>query len=620
MIPLRDLSRPPDSVIAEHPGGRLGRSRSISGDEGYARGGRSILSRRSIVRRYERIAEDSPSREGLDSQDGFQTINLSQEFPQSALSPPRTSTPDGTPNAGIRFVQSEQNPQTHSRLGSIGTMDGPDHGMPDSLASLSHMEAEYFNDTSSPVEPAETDRTPLTDRRYLQPISGASEPQTGRNKSFSGQSGQSVRFAEDGSENRLGDDLPHLESGLNRRHHSYDGPNIRSSVRSKRLSPTGSSSALSRAGSMMKMMSQRVVNLSNEPELVEQSLRRKSSLKTARLEGPPSLPAMFDYAHDIRSSPSKESHDAPEKRLFSNRKKQGPQVNPLKGNSLGIFSPENKLRKALCEILIHPATEPIILILIIIQTVLLAVESSVQKRAMVGRWGASVFDYAFLALFIVYTLELIARTIVSGLILNPEEYSTLDRSQGLSKAILAKGRELFIPQRQFSTRKSANPVDPQISILRSFTGMQPQANHADEAAQQRARLARRAFLRHSFNRLDFLAVVAYWVSFILSIFSIESSQRLFVFRMLSSLRILRLLALTSGTTVSLSYVHICLTLLISFRLSFEVLKKRLLCWSMWLSSLDSFGCCLRLSVSRVSSLASNELVYGWILKTYETSR
>ncbi|EAS31482.3 calcium channel subunit Cch1 [Coccidioides immitis RS] len=558
-IPLRDLSRPPDTVIAEHTGRRLGRARSVDSDEGYGLGRPSLLGLRPGVRRYERIAEDSPSRERADSQDGFQNIDLSQDGAPSGrgayTNNPRYSSASGEQRgAGLRFIPFEPISQTHSRLDSIGGGNTGGYGESDGLASLSNMEAEYFNENASPTEPGETDRTPLTDRRYLQPISGTSEGQTSLNKTLTGNSGHSVRFDDSVSGTRLGDDLPHLEGGLGRRHSSYESPaSSRLSLgRSIRLTPTGSSSALSRAGSMMRMMSQRVVNLSNEPELVEQTLRRKSSLKTARLEGPPTLPAMADYAHDIRGSPAKTQHGPPEKPFPSIHVRQRTsQINPLRGKSLGIFSPENGLRKALCEVLIHPATEPIILILIVIQTVLLAVESSVKKRAMVGKWGDSAFDYAFLILFTIYTLELAARIIVSGLILNPEEYSTLDRSEGLRKAIISKGRDLFMPQRQFSKKKPPNPVNNQMSILRSFTGMQPQANHADEAAQQRARLARRAFLRHSFNRLDFLAVVSYWISFVLSIMSVESDQRLFVFRMLSSLRILRLLALTSGTTVIL---------------------------------------------------------------------
>jgi len=308
----------------------------------------------------------------------------------------------------------------------------------------------------------------------------------------------------------------------------------------------------------MRMMSQRVVNISNEPELVERSIRRKASLKHARLEEPPSLPAMAEYAHDTSSNGVLDDNGTPEKERVALGKMQERHAwqkhpNPLKGDSLGIFTPDNKLRKVLCEILIHPATEPIILILIIIQTVLLAVESSIYEGPRSGRWGSPPFDYAFFVLFLIYTLELIARIIVSGFVFNPGEYSTLDRSIGIKKALVTKGKNLFIPQRQFSTRKSGHLATPQVSILRSFTGMQPQGDPSgDSSDQQRIRLARRAFLRHSFNRLDFVAVVSYWISFILSLLTVEANYHLYIFRMLSCLRILRLLGLTSGTTVTLT--------------------------------------------------------------------
>jgi hypothetical protein len=304
------------------------------------------------------------------------------------------------------------------------------------------------------------------------------------------------------------------------------------------------------------MMSQRVVNISHEPELVEQSIRRKASLRHARLEGPPSLPAMTEYAHDTSGNGVLDDNRPPEKGpavLGKMRERDAWQKrqNPLKGDSLGIFSPENKLRKALCGILIHPATEPIILILIIIQTVLLAIEPSIYKHSRSGRWGSPAFDYAFFVLFIIYTMELIARIIVSGFIFNPGEYSTLDRSMGIRKALVTRGKNLLVPQRQLSTRKSVHPTSPQVSVLRSFTGIQPPGDPSgDSSDQQRIRLARRAFLRHSFNRLDFVAVVSYWISFTLSLLAVEANMHLYIFRMLSCLRILRLLGLTSGTTAS----------------------------------------------------------------------
>ncbi|KAK2783520.1 calcium channel protein [Emmonsiellopsis sp. PD_33] len=562
-IPLQDLSRPPGSAIADAAGRRRRRTSSSSsagGREGFP------VRRRSIIgRRYERIAEDSPGPRNRNGLDNLQTVNLSHE---SSAAPYNAESPGGmTPDTHRNFQEA---------IGSIGSVGlsfgndgpaqfsnatrprGPFHQatVSDDISPypsyIGHQSSNEEEPYFSPTDTTENDTTPLTDRRYLQPIHGAAAPQGQRHDRQSG----GVRFIHQtpAGGSYLGDNLPHLEEGMRRMRNSANSRGSRLSTRSHQLSPAGGGSALSRAGSMMRMMSQRVVNISNEPEIVEQTLRRKSSLKQARLEAPPSLPAMTEYAHDM-SADMEEDEYPREKRpsLFS--KIRYPDVyqtkeNPLKGNSLGIFTPQSKLRRALCEILIHPATEPIILVLIIVQTILLAIEASVYKGQRGSRWGTPAFDYAFLVLFIIYTFEIVARIIVSGLILNPDEYSTLDRSLGLRKAIIAKGKDLLMPQRHFSTRKSVHTDVPQMSVLRSFTGAQlPGGPSGDSLSQQRFRLARRAFLRHSFTRLDFLAVVSYWISFALSNMSMESQHHLYVFRMLSCLRILRLLGLTSGTSV-----------------------------------------------------------------------
>ena len=239
-------------------------------------------------------------------------------------------------------------------------------------------------------------------------------------------------------------------------------------------------------------------------------------------------------------------------------------ANPLKGKSFGVFGPENPLRKRMCNLLVHPATEPIILILIITQTILLAVEAApnVFAHQADGKqlvWGKSPFEWAILGLFVVFTLECMARMLVSGFILNAAEYSSIDRSQGVRVAVRDQYRAIFQPQRAKSVKQ---PVSRPVSEFeaqpfgRSFTTfMHGHGAHSVVPQtiedQQRYQLARRAFLRHGFNRLDFVAVVAFWAAFAVSITGLEGGFHLQVFRMLSCLRILRLLALTNGTAIIL---------------------------------------------------------------------
>ena len=341
---------------------------------------------------------------------------------------------------------------------------------------------------------------------------------------------------------------------------------------------------------MMKSMSQRVVNLSNEPEVVEQAIRREESSKNARMDEPPTLPSLSDYAHDAPSTSSQSGDQATaDKRSSSTAWRE--HNNPLRGKALGLLGPNNNIRMRLCDILVHPFTEPFILLVIVIQTILLTIESAkpVKDFPRSKKWGVNVLDYCYFVIFIIYTFELIAKILVSGLIINPAEYSTLDRTLGFKQAVIEKGKNLITPQRQFTMKKNSMlPTGPQASIIRTFTGGLDQAEHEvidDPLQGRRVRLAHRAFLRHSFNRLDFVAVAAYWVSFILSLFKVEYAQQLYVFRMLSCLRLLRLLALTNGTSVSEPgknpYRHL---LIVVIRLFFEVSRRLPPCSSMLASS------------------------------------
>ena len=62
-----------------------------------------------------------------------------------------------------------------------------------------------------------------------------------------------------------------------------------------------------------------------------------------------------------------------------------------------------------------------------------------------------------------------------------------------------------------------------------------------------------AFLRHSWNRIDVVAVTSFWISFVLALSGKEASENLWFFRALSVLRATRLLAVTSGTQVSFPF-------------------------------------------------------------------
>jgi hypothetical protein len=606
-IPLRDLTRPPDSVDAGDGSRRHNRGRSLLS------GGSRPTSGGNAGPRYERLGDTSPSpterasnRPSLAPSLALQRVQDSSRRIEDEAGTP--TSPVGNPadfQAAMGFagllvpdISVSHAPRTHTpSYASYGSADF-DGISPYGDAGDDHNT--YFT--------SESDTMPLTDPAALQPNLGVhpSTP-TGQQHDRSRSSFQSISFntPERGyRQTMLGDNLADIEAGLDSRHarsHSY-GNSLTPDSRARSRSPSNASGALSRAGSIVRAMSQRVVNMSADAETIEAAARRQAEREAGRIAREtrePSVDPIRDANHNVPgglgslgsldsygtlASLSDESEtryqpkhkkdplaagphlgralqaEAPiEKaiRFFGGKKEarteeqQEKPPNPLRGKSLGIFSQDSIIRNKLCDILVYPLTEPVILILIIAQTVLLAVDASksVYDYPRPLQWGQSSIDYALLVLFVIFTLEITARIIVSGFIRNAPEYSTIRHKKGLKNLVLEKYRTVFKPERKSSVRAPRNDSGDAHTIVRSFTAIQGDLVRTVEQAQ-RLQLARRAFLRHSFNRLDLVAILAFWAAFILGVTGIEDSFHLYIFRMLSCLRILRLLALTNGTAVS----------------------------------------------------------------------
>lgn len=77
---------------------------------------------------------------------------------------------------------------------------------------------------------------------------------------------------------------------------------------------------------------------------------------------------------------------------------------------------------------------------------------------------------------------------------------------------------------------------------------------------------KRAFLKTLWHRIDFISMVAFWISLLLSINRYDVKHSVFIFRALSCLRILRLCNLTTGTSTILSAVKLALPQLLDVSL------------------------------------------------------
>lgn len=546
-IPLQDLARPPDEGVPAQ-----GQQRPGSGLLGHVHRHsrtRSLLTGRRTPD-YARLDEESPTRAGR----AYQSGGIPREDPYSDHSSVEDIDGFAAATVGLDFGPPSTPPNAGLPRPTIITTPANDD----------------LGEVENPFSPPDSDTTPLNEsRRFDSSLKASSSVLGGHDRS---RKRSSVHWTErdspslqQGRSSRLGDDLPTLDTslGVQRKLSSASGivrlgsSRDLSAERSRSLSP--SPSPMARANSILRGISQRVVNLSNDSEIVEQTMRRKSSVRDQRRPSASggSIPPVPDVEDTPAVSSPLEKTASYEVSPISHPFPPAFHPNPLLGKTWGIFGPENPLRKWLCEILVHPLTEPTILVLIVAQAVLLAVNAASDATYLETRnktWGTG-FDYAIFVLFVIYTLELVARTIVSGFISNPRELSTLNRSLGLRKAVLQKAESLFAPahDRHIPTPAPTDQFDgpSQPSIMRTFTGVPVPGGPGHSKQQQRIRLARRAFLRHSFNRLDFLAVVSYWISLAMQLTRLEDASHVYVFNMLSCLRILRLLGLTAGTSIIL---------------------------------------------------------------------
>ncbi|WRT67795.1 uncharacterized protein IL334_004769 [Kwoniella shivajii] len=258
----------------------------------------------------------------------------------------------------------------------------------------------------------------------------------------------------------------------------------------------------------------------------------------------------------------------------------------LRGKTLGVFSKNSKIRIAMDKLMRYSWTEPVILILIITNVVVLAIQSAPARN--VPRIDDGYFqtwvDYVLLALFCIFTLEMFARIVVTGLILDPDRslrdflfspsgvIPTVQRRVGRAQTDLQRnlsrskmshraawrfhsdstnngrpsnsgggGRSMTLSTRPKDDPKRVIPVLPEAPFQKAV------------AKQKELSKQGRPYLRHSWHRIDLIAVLSFWITFFLAISGYEATanRHVYIFRALSVLRAGRLLVITSGTTTIL---------------------------------------------------------------------
>ncbi|GAA6064276.1 hypothetical protein JCM10212_000978 [Sporobolomyces blumeae] len=398
----------------------------------------------------------------------------------------------------------------------------------------------------------------------------------------------------------------------------------------------------------LRRVSDRVVNLAGaeaEPatEAAPASLSRNPSRRESRTSLPTCGVADPDVDDEATLGGNRDEHEprAEAEPSVGNssreaaRRETEASFRKLRGKTLFLFGPENRFRRACARALTAHWTEPLILALIVFSVVVQTIQSSpnvYEHPRPTSGYFHEWEDYALFAIFVCFSVELCARIVVTGLVINPPRppralavatdggESKFKRSPSLASRVEERLSPLPSPttfsppliptqlQRSDSypptsstsatndlkstprlaahgTRGPSStrlvPNDPQpvglglnvppSSSTNAFSAVRaglastiptassaaalsgPGVTAAAAAApyvlairKQRATY-QQAFLRHSWNRIDAVAVVSFWVSFALAVTGLEARDNLWFFRALSVLRASRLLAITSGT-------------------------------------------------------------------------
>ncbi|KAF9650402.1 hypothetical protein BDM02DRAFT_3185438 [Thelephora ganbajun] len=122
------------------------------------------------------------------------------------------------------------------------------------------------------------------------------------------------------------------------------------------------------------------------------------------------------------------------------------------------------------------------------------------------------------------------------------------------------------------------------------------------------------YLRQSWNRIDFLSILCFWISFALATGGIEKgSTHIGIFRALSVLKVSRLLAVTSGTTTIMRSLKTARPLLIS--VAYFVLFAMLLFSVIGIESFKgsfSRSCFLQPTLGEAEIQISDKACGGWV--------
>ncbi|AOA62126.1 Calcium-channel protein [Komagataella phaffii CBS 7435] len=204
----------------------------------------------------------------------------------------------------------------------------------------------------------------------------------------------------------------------------------------------------------------------------------------------------------------------------------------LFGSTLRLFDNDSRVRQRCAKIVMHKYFDPVVVFLIFLVTVLLSYQLWIPEvRGYHHAEEYTSVDWVLVFIYVLFTIETVLKIITFGLVDDSQMYEALNITMKTNQFWLFWDRwdwkKLQFKSQTSSYRKTMS--EPSEKFSHSSTKLN------------------RAYLRVSWNRIDFVSVFAFWISLFLSINHYDLRNGIFIFRSLMCLKILRLVNLTHGT-------------------------------------------------------------------------
>ena len=232
----------------------------------------------------------------------------------------------------------------------------------------------------------------------------------------------------------------------------------------------------------------------------------------------------------------------------------------LYGKTLRFFSNKSHIRKLCYRVLSWRFTNQFLTALLISQVSLLSYQQWQYDNGYFYAKKYTFIDWILFVYNVIYTVEMFMKIVAFGLHDDSQMIQALklvryeNKLQNFYRRLYGKFKESkfyndysrLLRKKRTKSNGSENPFTDKAAITQEAKPKLP----ANADPRNRKSQIRYAYLRTDWNRVDFVSIISFWISFFLS-FDYERMEKAKVFRALMCLRILRLLNINKGSRIVL---------------------------------------------------------------------